>query len=627
MNNSYYLFAERGKKRKYSILSNFIFLNKEFWQFDKKFCIGMYAFAIPCIVGDYIGNLLPSAVVSGLERGKSLVDIIKIILVLGSLFLVANMLNYSIWSLKLIKQNFLNFYLTKEFIAKSQDIDYEVKESKNYQETYSNVWNSANNGRGFYEGAEIIPSFIFSMIGIGFYGYVLGRKSIIVLMLVLISVGVNLFLLSVARKVHGKYYGKISKYARGIGYISDVTMDSAAGKDIRIYNMLDFILKKYDENMNRIGDLYGKIHNWYMIRNLSGAILCFLRDVAAYIYLVRGLYMGKLSASEFVFLIGVIASLASFFEDFLRAMMSWNTLDSSVTYFRDFLSTKSIWAEESEISKEELNRLKKKGVKVELRDVSFSYDGAEKEIIQHFNLTVNSGEKLALIGLNGAGKTTLVKLICGLYLPDEGSILINGIDRSKFSRKDYQSLISVMFQDSNFLPVSLDENLTNCKEPDVKRLNRALEMSGFTEAYMKLDKKGKSKLIKKLEKDAVDFSGGEKQKLIFARALYRDAPLIILDEPTAALDPIAEHELYSNFREAVGDNTCIYISHRLSSTRFCDRIILIENGKIVEEGSHDSLINQNGRYAELFDIQAKYYRKGQEKKEKLSEMEGGADSE
>ncbi len=623
MNDSYYLFADRNKKRKYSVLSNFTFLQKELWRFDKRLTISIFAVAVPMIAIDYIGNIMPAAIVAGLEQKQDIVQIVKTVLFLGVLLLIANIAANIMQDSKNTKQQFLHFHLTKRFIQKNAGVDYELKESQHYQEIYSNAWNSANNGRGFYEGIELATTLIISSIGIGIYGYILGRKSLLALFLVLLSVGVNLYLLSVARKVHGKYYGKISKYAKGIGYISEVTMDSAAGKDIRIYNMLDFILKKYDENMEQIGKHYGKIHNWYMVRNLSGAVLCFLRDAVAYIYLVMVLYNGRITAAEFVFLIGVIASLAGYFEALLRVLMSWNTMDSSVTYFRDYLSTESRWAKESALSKEQLAAMKKDGIEIELKDVSYTYEGANKPTISHFDLKIRGGEKLALIGLNGAGKTTLVKLISGLYFPDEGTITINGIDRTKFSKEDYFSLMSVMFQDAYFLPVTLDENLTGEKEPDCGRLESALALSGFAEAYGNLAHKGQSRMIKKLEEHAVDFSGGEKQKLIFARAIYQRTPLVILDEPTAALDPIAEHELYCNFKEAVDHRTCIYISHRLSSTRFCDRIILIENGSIIEEGTHESLINQNGRYAELFDMQGKYYHKEQERKTKLKAMEEG----
>ncbi len=473
MNDSYYLFADRYKKRKYSVLSNFTFLQKELWSFDKRLTVSTFAVAVPNIAIDYIGNIMPAAIVAGLGQNQTIVQIVRTVLCLGILLLLANVATYIMQDSCNAKQQFFHFHLTKRFIEKNAEVDYELKESQRYNEIYSNAWNSANNGRGFYEGIELTRVLVVSSIGIGIYGYILGRKSLLVLFLVLLSVGVNLYLLSVARKVHGKYYGKISKYAKGIGYISEVTMDSAAGKDIRIYNMLDFILKKYDENMGQIGKHYGKIHNWYMVRNLSGAVLCFLRDAVAYIYLVMVLYNGRITAAEFVFLIGVIASLADYFESLLRVLMSWNTMDSSVTYFRDYLSTESRWAKESALSKEQLAAMKKDGVEIELKDVSYTYEGADKPAISHFNLKIRGGEKLALIGLNGAGKTTLVKLISGLYFPDEGTITINGIDRTRFSKEDYFSLMSVMFQDAYFLPVPLDENLTGEKEPDSRRLESA----------------------------------------------------------------------------------------------------------------------------------------------------------
>lgn len=623
MNNSYYVFAEKNKKRKYSTVSNVIFFQKEMWSFDKVLAVTVLIATVPSIGANYIGNLLPAAIVSNLENSQSLQKMITTVLLLGMLLLISNVwVHFNVHSVK-TKREFFDFHLTKKFIKKSEEIDYQLKEGGAYSETYSNAWNSAYNCRGFNEGTQIIMGLTEAIVGITVYGIILGRENLIILFLVLISVGANLYLLSVARKVHRKYFGKISKYAKGISYISDITIDSAAGKDIRIFNMLDFIMKKYDENMNQILSHYGKIHNWYMIRNTSTAVLCFIRDAVAYIYLALALFNGKITAAEFVFLIGAISSLASYFERALRMLMSWNALDSSVTYFRDYLGTKSRWADKSEITTEQLNEIRKNGVELELKDVTYTYEGADAPTISHFNLRINQGEKLALIGLNGAGKTTLVKLICGLYIPDEGSITINGIDRDKFSRKDYQSLISVMFQDSYFLPTTLDENLTGGLKTDEERLRRSLKLSGFENVYDNLDKKGQSHLVKKLEEGAVDFSGGEKQKLIFARALYKDASLVILDEPTAALDPIAEHELYCNFKEAVENRTCIYISHRLSSTRFCDRIILIEDGKIIEEGTHDILLTKNGRYSQLFEMQGKYYQEEQEHKRKLEIMEGG----
>ncbi len=261
---------------------------------------------------------------------------------------------------------------------------------------------------------------------------------------------------------------------------------------------------------------------------------------------------------------------------------------------------------------------------MELKNVSFTYEGADKPVISNMNLKINAGEKLALIGLNGAGKTTLVKLICGFYAPTKGEILLNGIPIEDFSREQYYSLISVLFQDYTILPVAIDENIASCGKEQISkdRLYETLQQSGFKERYDRLTKGGDSLLAKDVNRDAVDFSGGEKQRLLFARALYKDAPLLILDEPTASLDPIAENEIYMKYGEVTKGKTSVYISHRLSSTRFCDRIVLLEDGNIVESGTHDTLMKHNGKYAQLYELQSQYYKDEADKKRRESYMEG-----
>ncbi|MCD8325782.1 MAG: ABC transporter ATP-binding protein [Lachnospiraceae bacterium] len=257
---------------------------------------------------------------------------------------------------------------------------------------------------------------------------------------------------------------------------------------------------------------------------------------------------------------------------------------------------------------------------LELRDVSFTYPGQEKPVIFHINLTIKSGEKLALIGLNGAGKTTLVKLLCGFYQPTEGEILVNGLPLEKIERRQYYSLLSVLFQDYTILPGTVEENIASTHHPEKERMERALSESDFRRVLSKLSQKEKSLLVKEVYDDAVDFSGGEKQRLLLARALYKDAKLLILDEPTAALDPIAEKEIYLRYGELGEGKTSVFISHRLSSTRFCDRIILLENGQIAEEGTHESLMEAGGRYAELFEMQSRYYREQAREEERRRMM-------
>ena len=420
--------------------------------------------------------------------------------------------------------------------------------------------------------------------------------------------------------MHTKYFSKISKYAKGEEYITAQSMDSAAGKDIRIYKMLDFILQKYDENLKQIGTLYGKIHNWYCLRNATGIALAFARYGFAYGLLVYYLVKGEMTAADFVFYLGAISMFSEQFERLIRQLMNLNAVNTTISYIREFLETNSVWRKESVIGTERVEEFQKQAVKLELRNVTFTYQGNEKPTIENLNLTIKEGEKLALIGLNGAGKTTLVKLICGFYMPEKGEILLNDIPMEQYTKEEYFSLVSVLFQDTTLLPLSIDENIASDEKVEQERLQNALRLSGFEQKYQSLEQKGNTKLIKKIEETAVDFSGGEKQKLLFARALYQKSPLVILDEPTAALDPIAENELYMNFGAAMENRTAIYISHRLSSTRFCDRIILLEHGAIIEEGTHDELMAKNGLYTKLFEMQSQYYKEEEKQKQKSAIM-------
>lgn len=227
------------------------------------------------------------------------------------------------------------------------------------------------------------------------------------------------------------------------------------------------------------------------------------------------------------------------------------------------------------------------------------------------DLTIRPGEKLAVVGLNGAGKTTLIKLLCGFLDPTRGQVLLNGQDIRRYNRRDYYRLFAAVFQQFFLLAGNIEENVAQRDgEIDRKRLEHCIEMAGLTEKVSSLPQGYDTKLVKSVYEDAVELSGGEKQRLMLARALYKEAPILVLDEPTAALDPIAENDIYQKYRQLTRGRTSVYISHRLASTRFCDRIILLENGVIAEEGTHEELIAKGGSYAGLFEIQKKYYQEG-----------------
>lgn len=611
-----------GNKK--DMLKNLKFYLRFIHEHDKALFWEMLLFFIPALILSYIETKLPAVLVESLEKRGSLQQLLLVIGGIGIAYILVKVITYFLYDMSEEREKHLHFYVSDLFLKKMQEIDYELLEKKQYQEIYAGAWDTANSGKGIRQGVKTIMLFLSNGSAVLLYGIIVGRKNLILLMLVLLSVSLNLYLLGVARKVHKKYYTKISKQAKGIQYISEITIDSAAGKDIRIYHLLDYILKKYDENLKKMDEGFARIHTVYCMRGLANGVICFIRDAFAYTYLIGALVSGAITASEFVFLFGAVTTLASCFEYLLRLGMQWPTTDTPIGLLRNFLDTESAFPKTSALSEKEKEQLSRKGLEIELKHVTFSYDESGSPAISDFSLKIHEGEKLALIGLNGAGKTTLVKLICGLYKPDSGEIYFNGINSNRLTKEEYHSMISVMFQDSYFLPVSLNENIAGEKAVCREKMNKVLRLSGFGDKYEQLPKKGGSLLVKKLNSEAVDFSGGEKQKLIFARALYKNAPLVILDEPTAALDPIAEYELYNNFGEAVGEHTAVYISHRLSSTRFCDRIVLLEDGRIVEEGTHASLMEKKGRYADLYEMQSKYYQDEKERERRLKYMEGEA---
>ena len=269
----------------------------------------------------------------------------------------------------------------------------------------------------------------------------------------------------------------------------------------------------------------------------------------------------------------------------------------------------------------------KEAVGIELEHVSFTYPGSRVPTLKDLNLAIRPGEKIALVGLNGAGKSTLVKLLCGLYRPTSGTIRVGGRPLSSFGREEYFSMIAAVFQDVKLLPLTIAQNVAsdNGENIDRQRVRQCLSLAGLWEMVDGLPQKEDTPLGRGVLDDGIDLSGGERQKVWMARAFYKEAPILILDEPTAALDPLAEQEIYEKYVEMSEGRTSLFISHRLASTRFCDRIWLMENGRITEQGSHEELMEKNGAYARLFAVQGKYYRKEESGKEWNEAMKmGGA---
>ena len=412
-------------------------------------------------------------------------------------------------------------------------------------------------------------------------------------------------ILIVASKINKSYLEANEKYAeldRIFYSFIDILGDYKTGKEIRLYKEQNLIDNITTQKILTDGEITLRKISMRTAKSSSFiAILGALVGFGVYLFIgVKGLF-GLFGIGSLVLYCG------SFMQIISGIMMFANTLGKLkeiLSLARDYF--KILEAESTMIyGNRELDLTN--GFEIEFNNVSFKYPKSDIYALKQINLKISNGEKLAVVGRNGSGKTTFIKLLCRLYDVDEGEILINGINIKEYTRDSLNKLNSIVFQDYKILSLTVADNISANDECDKDMLNSALDKANIKDRIEAMPQKEKTYLYKDLDKSGVEISGGEAQKLVLARALYKDSPIVILDEPTAALDPIAENEIYSRFNSFVENKTAIYISHRLSSCAFCDRIAVFDNAELVETGTHNELISANGRYAELWNAQASYY--------------------
>ena len=397
-----------------------------------------------------------------------------------------------------------------------------------------------------------------------------------------------------------------------LSYIAEKFANFEYGKDIRLYNAGE-LYKNHRENLvDRYLKMNRKITNRLYVTNVTNAAVTLLRDGLAYAYLIWQVINGNMTLDYFVFYFAAIAGFSGWLTGMLTQFADVTGTQSQISDMRNYLQ------KDIPISAKRTEHLKVNGApSIAFENVSFAYEPG-KPILDHFSLDIAAGEKIALVGVNGAGKTTLVKLLCGFYELDAGRILINGIDISTVIREDLFALFSAVFQDVYQLNLSLRENvsLRRPDETDEEKLRESLEKAGLWTDINKMPHGLDTELLRDIDDEGVMLSGGQQQKLLLARALYKNAPMLVLDEPTAALDPIAEDNLYQQYNHLATNKTSIYISHRLASTRFCDRVVYLNNATAEEIGTHEELMKNGKGYAHMFEIQSHYYKSGN-----LEEME------
>lgn len=385
-------------------------------------------------------------------------------------------------------------------------------------------------------------------------------------------------------------------------YLVNVMLEERRADDIRIGHLDHFLDVQFGKAMEHFLPMYLDFARFSVITDGKNALLSLLSNFAAYLVIgARALY-GVLPIGDVLLYAGSVTRAMSDLQTFLATGSEFDYINSYLSTYEDFIAQPSMAYDGTlPIEKRDDGQYE-----FAFHDVSFSYPGTNIPVLEHVTLSFAVGEKTALVGRNGAGKTTLIKLLCRLYEPTSGYITLNGIDIRKYSYKEYTQAFSVVFQDFHLFSLPLDENIAAGTEIDEAALQSSLAKVGLTGRVQQLPQGVRTRLYNN-NGSGVDLSGGEAQRTAIARALYKDAPFVILDEPTAALDPIAEAEIYEQFSQMTAGKTAVYISHRMSSCKFCDRIIVLDHGRIAEDGTHDTLLANHGIYANLYETQAQYY--------------------
>ena len=598
------------EKPKYSRFGCLVWAIKNLWRLDKSFVFFIFAAVPIAVISPLVSSYFSKYLIDSIGVGKPFADLAWIVIFFITASLTLNVLS-----------NFINarcssrryyptcVYQTEMGYTQGYKMDFENHEKQDYKKISGYAWRDANSGNCALEFIWTdLSGALIHLLGIVTYASLLAFINPIVFVVVITVSILSYFTTLWQNKYYEKHKHLWEKENRKAGYLGGLSENLQVAKDIKLYGLEEWLNKMMSDYRAHIIMWNKRCRLRRLWASILAGLMTLIQNGVAYVVLIGMLLAGSLSAGDFVFYFGIVGSVAGFLHGVVGDVAKLNKRADKIAYYREFYDypNKFNYGKGCELPTE--------AVTIELRDVWYKYDGAEDYTLKGINLTLQAGESLALVGVNGAGKTTLVKLICGFYRPTKGEILVNGKLIDEYNIHEYYTMISAVFQEIR--PVcftmfeyvaSADINRPSAREDAIT----AMKLAGIWEKIESLENGIDTHLMKGIYDDGVDLSGGEMQKLVLARAIYKNGSVLILDEPTAALDPIAENNLYLQYRELTHGKTSIYISHRFASTRFCDRILLLGDGIIKESGTHDELMAQNGQYAYMFGVQAKYYKEGE----------------
>lgn len=598
----------KHKVKKYTVLSNMLYCAKITKEYIPSLLLWV-ALSIAVKAAIPIFEMyIPKIVISEITSTKSWKSLIAVILAVTLLLALLSGLAKFCEKCVYHKKLLIGPHYIRKISSKGLTTDYANIETESFrvlqQESYQMCQNNESPLRNIY---YIWITLFSSVLGFIFYSAILTQLNIVILLFLITTTAASYFISLNVTEWTEKNNSERTKYHHKLGYIDTVAEDIKSAKDIRLYRMEGWLQRIYNDNIQKIAQWYKQYDKLVLKTTLANSSLSLLREGVAYGYLIYLSVNNQISVGDFILYFSAITGFSGWLQNIIAQLVEMKRTSVFISKFRNFLDYPEIYKHEGGASAE--NKLKAP-CKIELKNVCYRYLGAENDTLKNINLTIKPGEHIAIVGLNGAGKTTLVKLICGLIDPTDGEVLYDGVNIKEYNRVEFYRLFSAVFQQYSLLALSIDEIIseTTSDMADNQRVEHCLKAAGLWERVSSLPNGTKAMYDKSVNDNAVAFSGGEIQKLLLARAVYKDAPVLILDEPTAALDAIAENRLYENYHDITLGKTSVFISHRLASTRFCDWIILINNGEIEESGTHTELLTQKGLYHTLFETQAKYYR-------------------
>ncbi len=601
---------ENGQKSKYNMWQNSSFMIELAWTSKEKKVIILSLLSASMVVLLNIINLYISpSILSVLERHASIEELLMTIILFGLGLLIVSGLSAYIDSNVLYGRISVRSEIINLINRKAATTSYPNLNDEKFQGLLAKAGECTNSNRSATEAIwTTLTDLTSNILGFIFYIFLLMNVESILIVIVLVTALVSYFISNYLNTYGYRHRDEEAQYEKQMMYILSQSRDRSAAKDIRIFGLRPWI----EELFNKVMDAYIAFHNKaegvYIWARIIDLVLSFLRNGIAYIYLINIFVTSGISVAEFLLYFTAVSFFSQWVSGILSGLSTLYKQSLDISIVRECLEYPEIFkfAEGERLIPE-----KGQQYEIKLENVSFRYPNTSTNTLTNINLTLHRGEKLAIVGLNGAGKTTLIKLICGLLDPSEGRVLLNGKDIKDYNRKDYYMMFAAVFQNFSLLAGSIATNIAQSEdEIDMNKVKDSIAKAGLKKKIESLSKGYDTYLNREVYGDAIMLSGGEMQRLMLARALYKDAPFIVLDEPTAALDPIAESEMYQKYNEMTEGKSAIYISHRLASTRFCDRIILIDKTKISEEGSHEELLKRGGKYAELYALQSKYYQEG-----------------